>query len=594
MVNLDGGTLNVGALDASATPALLNWTAGTLGFLNDLTVDTNFPPEWTNLTAFKTLAVAGTTTITAPRSITLDGGSFTTGSLVNIGFLVFDSGTLAITGSGGVTFGTSGSGVLFASNFALSANQTLAVTASTSINTGALLTLNAGILTATGGIANSGELRLLSSLSQCTGGTLTNSGLVDGNGRIDNALVNAAAGEVRVSNTDRLQFASPTGTSNAGRITLFNGGTMEFDNVLTNTATGVVQGRGALIATSMTNSGNFNLSGGFTDIYGAYTGSNSSKVTVTGGGTTTFYNPVQLNSGATIQVSQNSTVVFFDAVTGAGTITGSGTKDFEGGNSLMSTGLSSPGPMLVQSPASLTVPYVRGTTLTLYGNTTIPANGGSAGVSQLSEIDFEGGTLDLSNNDLLLQSTAANLSADYATLRHAIISARAGGAGLTASSADGTLTGLALACNSALPQPYSATQLFDGLPADADSLLVKFTYAGDANLDGVVDLDDYRLMDAGYLAGFDGVTKVATWTTGNFNYDGIVDYKDYALADAALLNQGSPLADEMITLHTAEFGSAFTNAFNAAVPEPASLTILAAGAAGLISTRRRTGKKPRP
>lgn len=136
--------------------------------------------------------------------------------------------------------------------------------------------------------------------------------------------------------------------------------------------------------------------------------------------------------------------------------------------------------------------------------------------------------------------------------------------------------------------------MFDGLPADADSLLVKFTYAGDANLDGVVDLDDYRLMDAGYLAGFDGVTKVATWTTGNFNYDGIVDYKDYALADAALLNQGSPLADEMITLHTAEFGSAFTNAFNAAVPEPASLTILAAGAAGLISTRRRTGKKPRP
>ena len=95
------------------------------------------------------------------------------------------------------------------------------------------------------------------------------------------------------------------------------------------------------------------------------------------------------------------------------------------------------------------------------------------------------------------------------------------------------------------------------IPQSTDNLLM-YTYAGDASFDGLVDLRDYLLMDATYLQGYDGVTKVATWADGDFNYDGIVDYRDYmALADAALDNQGSPLADQMIALHTVEFGQSY-------------------------------------
>ncbi len=129
--------------------------------------------------------------------------------------------------------------------------------------------------------------------------------------------------------------------------------------------------------------------------------------------------------------------------------------------------------------------------------------------------------------------------------------------------------------------------LFDGQTVASGDVLVKYTYNGDVTLDGAVDLRDYRLMDASYLQGYDGVTKIAHWVNGDFNYDGIVNYKDYALADAAMVAEGNTiLANEMAQLHAAEFGQNYINAFDAAVPEPASLSLLAIGAAGLLARLR--------
>jgi hypothetical protein len=67
--------------------------------------------------------------------------------------------------------------------------------------------------------------------------------------------------------------------------------------------------------------------------------------------------------------------------------------------------------------------------------------------------------------------------------------------------------------------------------------LVKFTYYGDANLDGKVDGADYSRIDAGYLA-----HGAATgWFNGDFDYDGAINGSDYTLIDNAFNTQGAAL-----------------------------------------------------
>ena len=44
---------------------------------------------------------------------------------------------------------------------------------------------------------------------------------------------------------------------------------------------------------------------------------------------------------------------------------------------------------------------------------------------------------------------------------------------------------------------------------------MKYTYYGDANLDGAVDGADYQQIDNGFGGGLTG------WSNGDFNYDGV-------------------------------------------------------------------------
>jgi uncharacterized delta-60 repeat protein len=68
---------------------------------------------------------------------------------------------------------------------------------------------------------------------------------------------------------------------------------------------------------------------------------------------------------------------------------------------------------------------------------------------------------------------------------------------------------------------------FDGQPAVASDVLVRYTLYGDVNLNGVVDVADYTRVDAGFLAGLKG------WANGDLNGDGVVDGSDYTLMDNA-------------------------------------------------------------
>ena len=65
-------------------------------------------------------------------------------------------------------------------------------------------------------------------------------------------------------------------------------------------------------------------------------------------------------------------------------------------------------------------------------------------------------------------------------------------------------------------------------------MLVKFTYGGDANLDGKINVDDYGRIDFNVNLGTTG------WYNGDFNYDGKINVDDYGIIDSTVGIQAPP------------------------------------------------------
>ena len=76
---------------------------------------------------------------------------------------------------------------------------------------------------------------------------------------------------------------------------------------------------------------------------------------------------------------------------------------------------------------------------------------------------------------------------------------------------------------------------FGGQSIGADCILVKYTWNGDANADGILDGDDYFLIDCGYLA------QAKRYQDGDFNFDELITAEDYFLIDSAFIGQSRPL-----------------------------------------------------
>jgi uncharacterized delta-60 repeat protein len=73
-------------------------------------------------------------------------------------------------------------------------------------------------------------------------------------------------------------------------------------------------------------------------------------------------------------------------------------------------------------------------------------------------------------------------------------------------------------------------------------VMVKYTYNGDANLDGRINADDYFRIDSAFLAG----QPEPLCSMGDFNFDDKVNADDYFLIDSAFLSQGQPLGAEAV------------------------------------------------
>ena len=198
-----------------------------------------------------------------------------------------------------------------------------------------------------------------------------------------------------------------------------------------------------------------------------------------------------------------------------------------------------------------------------------------------SSLTISAGKLDLTNNDMIVHNGSQS------AITTLIASGYNGGpwngtTGITSSVAAGTnntALGVELNSNGAGGTLLSS---FDGQTVNTSDVLVKYTYFGDANLDGVVNGSDYTLIDNGFNNNLTG------WHNGDFNYDGIVNGDDYTLIDNAFNTQGPSLAgapSEMMAINTSQIDGGSSG--SSAVPEPTSLGLLAIGAMGLLGHRRR-------
>ncbi|MCX5653978.1 MAG: PEP-CTERM sorting domain-containing protein, partial [Planctomycetota bacterium] len=96
----------------------------------------------------------------------------------------------------------------------------------------------------------------------------------------------------------------------------------------------------------------------------------------------------------------------------------------------------------------------------------------------------------------------------------------------------------------------------------------RYTLIGDVNLDGIVDDSDISILSNNY-----GFTD-QSWANGDvYGYDGIVSDDDVGLQ----ANNYGMMVGQL------------TGGISA-VPEPATLSLLALGAAAIITRRRRAGR----
>lgn len=226
----------------------------------------------------------------------------------------------------------------------------------------------------------------------------------------------------------------------------------------------------------------------------------------------------------------------------------------------------------VYANASTTVGQLRGGDLTINsgGRLTIAAGGGTFGTAAFTSITNPSGTIDLSDHDLIVNFNASSpIAALTSQIRSAYNGGHWNGAGITSSAAAyATNHGLGIAEASAILGSGGGT--FSGVNVDDSSVLIKYTYFGDANLDGKVDILDLGLLASHWQ-------QAGGWYQGDFNYDGKIDILDLGqlATDWQLGATGSAMsfADAMKQFD-----------FNTAVPEPHLLggTIIA-----LLATRRR-------
>jgi hypothetical protein len=198
------------------------------------------------------------------------------------------------------------------------------------------------------------------------------------------------------------------------------------------------------------------------------------------------------------------------------------------------------------------------------------ANNSAAGCSVLAALTVApGAQLDLTNNSAVIDYDARSpLTSTLALLQTGYAAGAWTGDGIVSSAAavpapsGRGITGVGYAESADILG--AAGGVFAGQSVDSTAVLLRYTYCGDANLDGKVDLTDFTFLAANFNATGDG-----TWARGDFNYDGNVDLTDFTFLAANFnLTLAGPSAAVTV------------------VPEPLRASFAFAGGAALLRRRR--------
>ena len=214
------------------------------------------------------------------------------------------------------------------------------------------------------------------------------------------------------------------------------------------------------------------------------------------------------------------------------------------------------GELIIDRSDNFTLPgLITGTgRVTQAGPGTVTFAAGQSAPYQMSELHIFSGILNVADNDLLINYT------DFSTIINLINFLTSGQ--LTA---NGDLAGLPTYLAISEAADLGLTE-FNGVAIDDTTVVLKYTYVGDANLDGQVDALDYERIDLAI-----GNTGVFGTAQGDLNYDSNVDALDYEQVDLNIGNGvGSPLG-----IPAGVF-----------IPEPTSVLGLAAFA--ILPQRRRS------
>ena len=265
-------------------------------------------------------------------------------------------------------------------------------------------------------------------------------------------------------------------------------------------------------------------------------------------------------------------------------VTGTGVLAVAAGTTLTSDGVNMPAGALVINGLQT----IRSSSGAAYAaaDPTAPLTGTSK-VAALTFTSNTVGQLDLKNNALIIEATPATLAGTLATVSNEVNPANVGGSfpNITSSSVAAAPANYALvvAANSDINAYRTANSLppstsFGGLAVDNNSVIVTEALQGDANLDGFVDLSDLTIW---YNNVGIGANSVAA---GDLNNDGHVDLSDLTLWYNHVGNNtgGNPTPATTSMDPGLSAGSS-----SGAVPEPASLAVLALGAVGLLTRKRK-------